>query len=185
MTRRASTNAAYIPSLRILRRDVRRKYADMFNNIFNNYDPKLVSEFCRTFMSPDFRYADTVSQEIQDKSVFRSVYVQGAKAFTHLVATLDYIMPDQVIQLRSVQVCKRSHEVGSRIVSKVSMIGHLLYLPQVSIDSVEVDDEGNVNRNQFQFQSLPERIHFEGICIIYLDENHRMRIMEMIIDKSY
>ncbi len=151
-------------------------------------------------MSPDFRYADTVSQEIQDKSVFRSVYVQGAKAFTNLIAALDYIMPDQVIQLQSVQVCKRSNEVGSRIVSKVSMEGHLLHHPQVSIDSMEVDDEGNVNRSQFQFQSFPEgnvnrsqfqfqsfpeRIHFEGICIIYLDENHRMRIMEMIIDKSY
>eukprot|EP01040_Poterioochromonas_malhamensis_P014332 gene14332-15856_t len=134
-------------------------------------------------MSPDLRYSDTVCEEIQSMSVFRSVYVQGVTSFTRRVAIPFYMIPDQICRLDSVQVCKRSNEVGSRVVAKVSMRGTLLYLPQVPINSVNVDDEGTVDQNQFELQLNPETINFEGMCIMHLDENHHIRVFEIVMDK--
>ncbi len=183
VTRRASTNAAYLPFLRILKRDIRRKYADMMNNTFNLYDPELVSKFFTTFAIPDFRYSDTVTEEIERKTVFRSAYVQGVQSILRLYVTPAYMLPDLLVRLESVRVCKRSDEPGSRVLSKVSMRGTLLYIPKVPINSVTVDDEGNVDRSQFQPQSPPKTVHLEGICVMHLDENHHIRVLEVVIDK--
>lgn len=155
----------------------------MVNNIYNNYTAKFLSEFCHTFMNPNFRYADTVSQEIRSQSAFRSVYVQGVARFITSIAVPFYMLPDLIFRLHSVQVCKRSNEVGSRVISKVSMRGTLLYIPQVPINSVNVDDKGTVDESQFELQLNPETINIEGMCIMHLDENHHIRVFEFVMEK--
>eukprot|EP01040_Poterioochromonas_malhamensis_P014334 gene14334-15858_t len=114
-------------------------------------------------MNPNFRYADTVSQEIHSQSAFRSVYVQGVTRFITSIAVPFYMLPDLIFRLHSVQVCKRSNEVP--------------------INSVNVDDKGTVDQSQFELQLNPETINFEGMCIMHLDENHHIRVFEFVMDK--
>lgn len=50
--KRLSNNPVYMPALRILKRDIRRKYADMMNNVLNSDDRKLIWNFFRDFSTP-------------------------------------------------------------------------------------------------------------------------------------
>ncbi len=183
VTRRASTNAAYLPFLRILKRDIRRKYIDMLGNIFNYSDPKVVSQFFKTFAIPEFRHCDTVTEEIERKTVFRSAYIQGIKSLLGHYVPSSYMLPDQFAQFDLIRVCKRSDEIGSRVISKLSIRGTWLYQPKVPVDLVIVDEEGNVDQSQFQLHPSPQGIYIEGICVMHLDGNHHIRVFEVVKDR--
>ncbi len=52
--RRPSTNIPFIPSIRILKRDIRRKYVGMMSNVMNSHDMTLFSSFIDDFCHPNF-----------------------------------------------------------------------------------------------------------------------------------
>ncbi len=154
----------------------------MICNVFNTYDLQLMSDFLVNFTAPGFRYSETNSPEVETKTAFSSTYVTEISKVMQLCVIQVFMFPDMIFQVPSVQVCKRSDQFGSKVVMKTVMQGTLLYLPQTSMDKIDVDNEGNLKENQFQIQSNPKEISLEGICVLHLDENHRIRIFEIVTD---
>lgn len=72
-----SSNPAYHPTLRILKRDIRRKYGDMLNNVFNSHDLKLISEFFQTFANRDFLH--TLNAEMAQNCIFPKPMLLGLR----------------------------------------------------------------------------------------------------------
>eukprot|EP01040_Poterioochromonas_malhamensis_P011046 gene11046-12038_t len=143
----------------------------------------VVSQFFKTFAIPEFRHCDTVTEEIERKTVFRSAYIQGIKSLIGHYVPSSYMLPDQFAQFDSIRVCKRSDEPGSRVISKLSIRGTWLYQPKVPVDLVIVDEEGNVDQSQFQLHPSPKGVYIEGICVMHLDGNHHIRVFEVVKDK--
>ncbi len=53
--KRPSNNPVYMPALRILRRDIRRRYCEMMNNVVNSYDSSLILNFFHDFSIPNLQ----------------------------------------------------------------------------------------------------------------------------------
>ncbi len=60
--RRPSTNIPFIPSIRILKRDIRRKYVQMISNVMNSHDVSLFSSFIDEFYHPNFLYFSFIAR---------------------------------------------------------------------------------------------------------------------------
>ncbi len=111
-----------MPSLRILRRDIRRKYCEMMNNVMNSYDPSLILNFFQDFSIPNLQrvlyYPSQTLQFLQQASTISGIEDQ-VKDFM-----MSYkLMPDVVFSLTDVKVCKSSNCAGSRVVAKTSVRG--------------------------------------------------------------
>lgn len=183
MTRRPSPNISFLPGFRILKRDIRRRYAEMFNNVFNSHDPMMIVRFLQTFAAPDCRLADTISADISSRTVFQSTFVIGVAGIMKLLAVHAYMIPDMVLLLHEAKVCKRSDQRGSKVVAHVTLRGTHLFIPDVPIGRVEVDEQGAIRSDQFQLQSCPKGVCIEGVFVFHLDELHRMRVLELSCDK--
>jgi hypothetical protein len=51
--RKRKINPSFMPSLRVLKKDIRRKYTEMYINVLNNHDPALIFRFFQEFCLPN------------------------------------------------------------------------------------------------------------------------------------
>lgn len=93
-----------------------------------------------------------------------------------------YMLPDLIFQMQSAQVIKRSDQTGSKVVAKVTMRGTHLFLPLTDFIEHLTNEEGLIRKHMFRQVSDPNEILREGICVLLLDENHRMKSFQVIID---
>eukprot|EP01040_Poterioochromonas_malhamensis_P012721 gene12721-13935_t len=121
--------------------------------------------------------------DISSRTAFQSTFVIGVAGIMKLLAVHSYMIPDMVVLLHEAKVCKRSDQRGSRVMAHVTLRGTHLFIPDVPIGQVEVDEQGAIQSEQFQLQSRPKAVCIEGVFVFHLDELHRMRVLELSCDK--
>jgi len=193
--KRPSNNPVYMPALRILRRDIRRKYCEMMNNVMNSYDASLILNFFQDFSIPNLQrvlyYPSQTLQFLQQASTISGIEDQ-VKDFL-----MSYkLMPDVVFSLTDVKVCKSSNNLGSRVIANTSMRGTLLYSARnsteiaenghlIECDSATVSttttSEGVEIIDDVVLDRLESPLDYEmnGILTLHLDEQHRMVLIEI------
>ncbi len=119
----------FIPSIRILKRDIRRKYLDIFNNVVNSHNDQLFSSFVDDFYRPDAFMAHSFPENAPP--CFGTVEIQGLDLLKRMQAMSDFTMPDSVTRLSNAQICKRLNEESSRIIGNYHVQATAIYLPKV------------------------------------------------------
>lgn len=133
-TRRLSNNPNYMPGLRILRRDIRRRYAEMFVNVINSHDLPLLIKFVQEFCRPDCRFLSSCSQEDEAKREVKSAMsrkefamVANLDAFIQGFAVNFVMMPDSMFTVSETQVRVKQGWKGSFILAKGYFRGTKLF----------------------------------------------------------
>lgn len=105
------------PKLRIIKRDIRRRYSEMFNNVVNHPDPRLLLEFFQQFCTPDCQYIVTVAPQI-------SVPVRvGPRDIFCQQMEYRKTIPDGIRYLTDSKICVSLDQPGSRIISNIFFKG--------------------------------------------------------------
>ncbi len=146
-----------MPGLRIFRRDIRRRYGEMFVNVSNNHDPSLLERFFNEFCTPDCKFITVKPRDEESKRTLDSAIKKGEvdvststmKQLVQVMAMNYEIMPDSVIRLSECNVRVKQGMKGSSITGKAVLRGTRLYHVElenhsVSSNAIEGDDRGKV-----------------------------------------
>jgi hypothetical protein len=142
------------PFPRVLKRDIRRSYANMLINVMNSYDVELIVKFFTHFCLANCYLFDDSSEamQIQPNSMISSLLngpmgalnganaggaarnnntslrqVQGPEHIAlHMLRGMD-LVPDCVVQLKQASIHQYLNTTGSKIVCKVTMSGTKLF----------------------------------------------------------
>ncbi len=127
--KRASTNPKFMPSLRILRRDIRRKYSTMIANVFNSHDIDFVEKFFQEFSFPNIEICHEfgVGSSHSSHNPHRRSQVFGIDKIVESFQVNFQLMPDSIFRFTDVKVCQQLREQGSRIISYATVTGTMLY----------------------------------------------------------
>jgi len=183
--RKRSFNVAFIPALRILKRDIRRRYIDMFNNVINSHDNQLFCSFIDEFYRPECKSAHFFPDNVAP--CFQSVEINGVDLLkrTHMINTV--ALPDSVIQMYNAKICKRLDEKGSRIMGSFHAQGTAIYLPKM-YNGIPVDRNDSISQyfvnpmdlvfvedymTHLQLAATPMMMQISGTFEMILDEEHR------------
>jgi hypothetical protein len=174
-TRRPSPNISYIPSLRILKRDIRRSYVTMFANVINSHDYFFLKQYLNTFLLPDASLHHCKPPVCFIKN--------GKSEILKMFATNFIFFPDTIMTFSSTQVCVNSHEKGSKIISKMKIAATQIYVsneypPGISTELNEETGE-LINYPKREISSQPISMEKEGIWIMRLDENNYIQTLEV------
>mmetsp|Transcript_20258 Transcript_20258/g.22003 ORF Transcript_20258/g.22003 Transcript_20258/m.22003 type:complete len:291 (-) Transcript_20258:120-992(-) len=135
--RRRATNPSFMPEIRVYRRDIRRKYSEMFLNVINNHDLVLLGKFIDEFFRPECQVIQVtpldnefskVIEQVIHKGVGRSV--SGLKEFLYACALNLEMRPDTIVRPQEAQVRVRQGYRGSVVVTKSLMKGTLIMTVQ-------------------------------------------------------
>lgn len=191
--KRGSTNPAFNPQIRIFRRDIRRKYATMFNNVVNSHDSSLLSQFLKEFAVPHFEALEEIPENLEIK-LYRMKVIQGQDQFVRMLGLNYLMMPDSFFRLTDVKVCQTLNISGSRIILHSEMTGTMLYevmnshsRPQQHHQQRTITDGGETNGSQhvcsnelqnagptLQILRKPFEYTLDTVLTMQLDENHRI-----------
>lgn len=177
--KRLSNNPVFMPALRILKRDIRRKYADMMNNVLNSGDRKLVGGFFQDFSTPMIQ---TVHKTFNDE--LRTLYptvISGLEQTVNIFCKNFIVMPDVVFRIMNVKICKRSDSSGSRIIALTTKRGTLLYSmkkrnPLETSEMIPMTTGAVEGPNADEILTplqTPINYSMKGVIIINLDNEHR------------
>ncbi len=126
-TKRTSNNPKFIPAIRILRRDTRRKYGEMLMNVLNCCDLDLHRKFLNEFAVPHLiQHFLVFPPEMLARFHFSRKF-HGIEAMIESFRRQYMVTPDITFQLSEVQIYKRLNTPGSRIVAKSYVRGTILY----------------------------------------------------------
>ncbi len=195
--RRLNANPRFLPSIRILRRDIRRKYGEMLTNVLNNCDTALHRCFLQEFAVPHVTdyYQDFPSELLTNCQYPRKV--QGIEDMVEVFRRQCLSTPDIIFRLSDVKVCQRLNTPGSRIVASILVKGTMLY------NIISDSSLGTVDNTQFLEESRsivaienplsktallktldnPIELSLKVMLTVYLDEQNRF--VSTIIDATW
>ncbi len=145
--KRRCINPKNMPEIRVLRRDIRRKYGEMMINVTNNTDISLYEQFFKEFGMPNLRtiirrsVANKLSSAI-DVVVYNGSY-PGVSSQSELVdayALNAAMMPDWTFKVEDCQIRMRQGYQGSVIVLKTLMKGTRIFSVEAKASNTEGDD---------------------------------------------
>mmetsp|Transcript_27941 Transcript_27941/g.30536 ORF Transcript_27941/g.30536 Transcript_27941/m.30536 type:complete len:280 (-) Transcript_27941:76-915(-) len=185
-------NPKYIPAIRILRRDIRRKYAEMLTNVLNSYDLDLHRRFLQEFGNPDLiQVFRSYPPDLLEK-LSRKPHNVGIDSLIEGISRQYLAIPDIVFQLSDVKVCQRLNTPGSKIVASSMVRGTMLYsivrtqkytIQDNNYQQVPSEKEDNSmfatgslkHDDHVLLELLEKQIDYcmEGIVTISLDDQHR------------
>jgi hypothetical protein len=128
--KRRCINPKNMPEIRILRNDIRRKYGEMFLNIFNNHDSSLVAQFFDEFRAPQCK-ASMIAPTTEFIKAINSIAlrrkkeegVYGLHDFLSAFSIHCKMAPDTVLRIDECQIRARQGYQGSIIVIKARLSG--------------------------------------------------------------
>lgn len=167
--------------LRIMKRDIRRRYIEMYTHFFNIHDDELLNLFFQEFWS------STCTYQIHFPSQPPLIWKTIPSIFQHITESRAMI-PDGVQYLRDVRIHVSLDRPGSRIVANAFFQGTILYqqseLISTNGENVEVND---INRPISTSGLLPNRkleeLIIHSVLTMTLDQNHRIEMFRMDITK--
>jgi hypothetical protein len=160
-------NTAFIPSIRIFKRDIRRQYTAMWNNILNNHDCVLLSDFLTDYCVPGCPFISTfvpLSRPFGPPRI-------GISKIVEMTAAAQTAMPDSISRFSDTRIHAVYNETDTRIISSMKFKGTKLHLmddrgtPQVFVSPV--------------IEEKPAEMIVEGIFTIIVDELNRIKGFEM------
>ncbi len=161
--RRRSTNPTYMPALRIFRRDIRRRYGEMFVNVSNNHDASLMEKFINEFCTPDCKFItvkpkDEESRRALDLALKKGEGESSTSTMKQLVQgmAMNYeLMPDSVFRLSECNVRVKQGMKGSTVTSKAIIRGTRLYYVELEKHSVSSNAiNGNERSNVEELEEI-------------------------------
>ncbi len=110
-----------LPKLRIVKKDFRRRYIEMYNNVMNNHDADLLHRFLFEFCTPDCQFIINVGLS------FSPPVKQGILDIVRYTMLTAIRMPDNCHYLTNARIHVPLDQPGSRIVSTVNFKGTVLF----------------------------------------------------------
>lgn len=117
-------SVAHLPAIRILKSDIRRRYAEMVMKVMNNYDISMFDSFLHSFCAPGFRFTEVIPK-LQNSKVPNCI--DGLENIIKSWAYCFEIMPDCVFHLYDAKFIRTLGHKGSRVVCKARLTGTKLY----------------------------------------------------------
>jgi hypothetical protein len=116
------------PFPRILKKDFRRDFTSMHQNVINSADSSLISDFFKTFTIPDFQYV-----------IHNPILALGGLQPTQRKQGYDVIVPalihrvqsfaEMVMLTENAQIIQREGEIGSKIIANTSVKATQIIIP--------------------------------------------------------
>jgi hypothetical protein len=191
-----------------MRKDVRRQYAEMFTNVWNNTDLPMLYGFLDTYFLNNFR------QEMcmigWDAPVVNTRKLDGLNTVAKFLYGIMLLVPDSTISLNDVTVVNSEDKSQNRIVAKITLSGTRMFaFAENSRCSLEnnkhtiIEDHGEVGKKRSNdtpsqeeiihklkseaenfvsaFKLMPKTIHVvsEGTFTMYTDDQNRVNRMVM------
>lgn len=190
-------NVSLIPKLRIVKRDIRRRYIEMYNNVMNIHDISLLSGFLQEFCIPNCRYQINLPYSPQP------VLKNGIFEILHHAIENQVTMPDGINLFGEAKIHVALERPGSRIISNATFKGTKIfdYLPSDKIAKFEQDsnetkgsDETKSTDSQqpevshsllpipdihLSRSSHPVEVVFKGVLTLFLDDNNRIELFQV------
>lgn len=114
-------NVKLINELRIVKRDIRRRYIGMYNNVMNIHDHSLLLNFLHDLCTPTCSFTVCLPKN------HRNHVWRGIPEIFLQIAGSQLKIPDGIQQLGNGKIHVSLEKPGSRIISSVSFQGKLLY----------------------------------------------------------
>ncbi len=145
--KRRCINPKTMPEIRVLRRDIRRKYGEMMINVTNNTDVSLYEQFFKEFGMPDLRtiirrsVANELSSAI-DVVIYNGSYpgVSSQSELVNAYALNAAMMPDWTFKVKDCQIRMRQGYQGSVILLKTLMKGTRIFSVEAKASNIGGDD---------------------------------------------
>lgn len=135
----------YIPVLRVLKRDVRRSYADMFTNVWNSADFPLLFGFLDTYFLSNFQQ-QSFKPHHKDSRHCRET--QGVVSVAKFWYTTMLLAPDLTMKLTGAKVVCSEDTRLNRVDARFHMTGtRVFYVPddmQTIMQTMPTTDEEKV-----------------------------------------
>ncbi len=116
--------------IRVYRKDIRRRYSEMFLNVSNNHDLQLFKRFIDEFFRPDCQVIQVTPFDHELSRVIEQIIRNGVdkaltslKEFFYAYALHIEMRPDVIVKLKESQVRVRQGYRGSVVVTKFLMKG--------------------------------------------------------------
>lgn len=136
--KRRIRNRRRILAPRVFKHDVRKRFAEMFANVYNMGDTKVTSSFFRTFSAPNLEMTKVCSGYIpEDTHVIRVTKPQYVGQYWSVMQEL---MPDGVIKFEDVRVVTRSDTESSLVICTMNAKFTNFYsvpAPQIAAEAVQ------------------------------------------------
>lgn len=173
-----------ITELRIMKRDIRRRYIEMYTHVFNIHDDDLLNRFFQEFWTPTCTYQIHFPSQ-QTPLIWKTI----PSVLQHIIENRA-IIPDGVQYLRDIRIHVSLDKPGSRIVANAFFQGTILYLQsesKSSSDKEEIQKLNNINRPistpVLLPNRMPEELTIHSVLTMTLDQNHRIEMFRMDIIK--
>lgn len=181
-------SVAHLPAIRILKSDIRRRYAEMVMKVMNNYDVSLMDQFLKDFCAPEFRFTEIIPKLASDKQPPN--YIDGLENIIKSWAYCFEIMPDCVFHLSEAKFVRTLGSEGSRVVCKARLTGTKLYHAKNPLIQNLGNNEYSVMQQICAVGNNLQHIHLlpsdESMEEISLDNYHNtIRRMNEVIQLRY
>ncbi len=173
--RRRCINPSFMPEIRILRRDIRRRFGEMIANVVNSHDISLLRQFCNDMFRPDCQIIrlnpppNLVSRVIAELVYEEVSRYSNFSGFHSLVDeyTFHYEMiPDFVFLLQESHLRLKQGFGGSVVTMKFSSRGTQTF---------------RIESNKINCVPIVPSIYttFESIFTLILDEDNRIQYLHI------
>lgn len=99
---------------RVLKHDVRKRFAEMFANVYNMGDANVISSFFRTFSTPNVEMTKMCASYLTLKP--KLIRVTEPRYVAQYWAVMQELMPDGVVKVENVRVVTRSDTESSTVI---------------------------------------------------------------------
>jgi hypothetical protein len=193
-TRRLSRNPVFMPTLRVLKRDIRRKYNEMWCNTINNHDPSLVAKFFTEFAMPNIRmttagpdpqnpcYATYMEEKVRTRKPEMMV---GTDDIVKGMVVAFHMTPDLIVRMERSQVRVREGDSGSVVVADFEMRGTQVFVPFGTGPDGSMYEAGCAPDSltlRWEKINTPKDFAMKGKTYMVLDEMNRITCVQLKID---
>jgi hypothetical protein len=116
--RKSKRKSYYIPKVRIFKSDIRRVYSEMFANVWNSMDFRLIYGFMDSYFSRDFQHQGySVNPRLSQPTTSGRTVVNGINAYATRLFLSMLLTPDTTMKIRNVQLHIGEDETELRVES--------------------------------------------------------------------
>lgn len=158
--------SGYIRSLHVLKKDIRRKYQEMYSNVINSHDAWLFTSFLKEFTNPN-NIVLTITLPSQPNHP--SLYCRGITEIVYGMTSIYLKLPDAVQLYEDIAIHVPHHGTGSRIISKMTFKGTRLF---------EIDDD-NLAEEVYRITASSSSSSNSAVIVDDSDDNNSITSTEI------
>lgn len=168
-----------MPSLRILKRDIRRRYSEMYINSVNSHDPTLFAKFLTQFCIPNVQFEKKQSINMDSCPGESVPPLIGVDQIVTVIGSIFLYSPDLVFRLKSTTVTLREGETGATISSGITFKATRIYESNFPPQHPSPSLNMNFNPSELKLTENPTEVHMDGVFTIKVDNMNRITSIQM------